>query len=251
MATDVKNDATLSTSLVSYWELEETSGTRVDSHGSNDLTDNNTVTSTTGIQGTAASFDKTNSEFLSISDASQSGLDFSGDFSFSCWVKRAGVGVNVYLFAKRQVSSNNGFQINIDSDDTLLINYYNAGNTTSIRSDATVYDSGDIGNWVHIAFKVDVSAATAEVWKNGSALGATAATSAATSVGNSTEGFSIGVVKIGANYYDYYDSDMDEVGVWSKLLSSAEVSDLYNSGSGIPYDAGGAAPTFIPKVVFF
>jgi len=40
--TDVKNSS-LATNLVSYWELEEASGTRVDSHGSNDLTDNNTV----------------------------------------------------------------------------------------------------------------------------------------------------------------------------------------------------------------
>lgn len=30
-------------SLTSYWNLDEASGTRVDSHGSNDLTDNNTV----------------------------------------------------------------------------------------------------------------------------------------------------------------------------------------------------------------
>ena len=35
--------ALLKTNLVSWWDLEEASGARVDSHGSNDLTDNNTV----------------------------------------------------------------------------------------------------------------------------------------------------------------------------------------------------------------
>ena len=35
-------------SLVSYWELNELSGTRKDLHGSNDLTDNNTVTQAAG-----------------------------------------------------------------------------------------------------------------------------------------------------------------------------------------------------------
>jgi hypothetical protein len=36
-------------SLVSYWELDEASGTRNDSHGTNHLTDNNTVTLANGV----------------------------------------------------------------------------------------------------------------------------------------------------------------------------------------------------------
>ena len=39
----------LLTNLVSWWELDEASGTRVDKHGSNDLTDNNTVTDAEGL----------------------------------------------------------------------------------------------------------------------------------------------------------------------------------------------------------
>jgi hypothetical protein len=42
-------DATLLTGLISFWPLTETSGTRVDVHGSNDLTDNNTVTGNPGV----------------------------------------------------------------------------------------------------------------------------------------------------------------------------------------------------------
>jgi len=38
----------LTTSLISWWDLDETSGSRADSHGSNTLTDNNTVTSAAG-----------------------------------------------------------------------------------------------------------------------------------------------------------------------------------------------------------
>jgi hypothetical protein len=40
--------AGLLTSLTSYWNLDELNSTRVDSHGSNDLTDNNTVTRALG-----------------------------------------------------------------------------------------------------------------------------------------------------------------------------------------------------------
>jgi len=44
----------LTTSLVSWWDLDEASGARADSHGVNTLTDNNTVTSATGIVSASA-----------------------------------------------------------------------------------------------------------------------------------------------------------------------------------------------------
>jgi hypothetical protein len=82
---DVKNSG-LATGLVSYWELEESSGTRNDSHGSNNLTDVNTVGVATGIQGDAADFVRANTESLTITDASQTGLDITGDMSLSFWM---------------------------------------------------------------------------------------------------------------------------------------------------------------------
>src|SRR5574341_2164717 len=53
--------------LISFWELEEASGTRLDATASdNDLTDNNTVTQATGKVGNAAQFTRANTEYLSI-----------------------------------------------------------------------------------------------------------------------------------------------------------------------------------------
>ena len=46
--------SSLTTNLISYWKLDETSGTRVDSVGNNDLTDNNTVLYGAGKQGNGA-----------------------------------------------------------------------------------------------------------------------------------------------------------------------------------------------------
>ena len=60
--------------------MEETSGPRFDSHKGNHLKDNNTVGSTTGFKGRAASFVPGDQEFLSIADkASLSGgnVDFT------------------------------------------------------------------------------------------------------------------------------------------------------------------------------
>lgn len=76
----------LANSLTAYWKLNEASGARADSVGSNTLTDNNTVTSTTGrVYALAADFLTANSEYLSVaSNASIQMGDY--DWWISCWV---------------------------------------------------------------------------------------------------------------------------------------------------------------------
>src|SRR5262252_1520277 len=74
------------TNLISYWKLDEVSGSRVDTKGTNTLTDNNTVTSTTGIINNAASFAAASSEYLSLaSNATVQTGDI--DFTITAWVK--------------------------------------------------------------------------------------------------------------------------------------------------------------------
>jgi len=72
--------------LVAFWELEEVSGTRVDAHGANDLTDNNTVASTTGKVGNCADFEASNSESLSIADNAALSMGVNQSFTVNCWV---------------------------------------------------------------------------------------------------------------------------------------------------------------------
>ena len=73
------------TNLISHWPLNEVSGTRVDSHGSNDLDDVNTVTQAAGKIGKAAEFVNDNDERLRHDDnADLSGADV--DWTFAIWV---------------------------------------------------------------------------------------------------------------------------------------------------------------------
>lgn len=81
VAAAAANDYLVPWGVTAFWELEEASGTRVDAHGANDLTDTNTVTSATGLVGTSALFTLANSEYLTIAD----NTDLStGDIDF--WV---------------------------------------------------------------------------------------------------------------------------------------------------------------------
>ena len=75
----------LQAGLKAYWKLDESSGTRIDSHGSNDLADNNTVGSATGKIGNAADFVEANTEFLSIADNADLSTG-DEDMSITCWV---------------------------------------------------------------------------------------------------------------------------------------------------------------------
>jgi len=75
-----KDRPTFSTATILAWyDMAETSGQAYDANGTNHLTDNNTVTSAAGkvtyTAEDASQFTSANSEYLSISNAAQSGLD--------------------------------------------------------------------------------------------------------------------------------------------------------------------------------
>jgi len=78
------------------WHTNESSGTRYSATGSNNFTDNNTVTSATGKVGTSASFASANEEYLSgvFADLNAYG---TGSFSISMWINLIDV-TSVSLF---------------------------------------------------------------------------------------------------------------------------------------------------------
>lgn len=230
---DVKNSS-LATNLVSYWELEEASGTRVDSHGSNDLSDNATVLQGTGIQGNCADLSDSTSEYLSFASSSTFVYDGASARSLSFWFYPHSVtGVNTVVSCWGGGSTQN------------WIVYTNGSNIVAgVESNGaliTATSAATINAWHHVVLLMKASG-SAELYVNG------------VSKGTGTPAGSAGAnapFYIGQNSSsNYYDGLVDEVGWWTTELSSGDVASLYNSGSGIPYDAGGAA-TFTPKVIMF
>ena len=76
----------LLTDLLSYWKLDETSGTTLtDAHGSNNLTAGNTaIVNKTGKINKSIGLETTNSNYWAVK-TNASGLDISGDISISLW----------------------------------------------------------------------------------------------------------------------------------------------------------------------
>lgn len=261
-ATGIVGDASLGTSLVSCWEMDETSGTREDAQATNDLTDNNTVLSATGIIDNAADFERSNSEFLSITDGTQTNLDFSGDFSISMWIALEQLGStaggDVRFISKSDGNTDRAYSIHTNNNVSNGLEVELSGNgATGIRrianSATNYFGAGDVGVLRHIVITYDESANTFVFYKDNSSSAPATRNDAGTwaSIFNSSAPFRLGAVGNGAGGTSgYYDGTMDVVAVWSKVLSGSEVSDLYNSGAGIPC-VGPAATSFFGDLIIF
>ena len=229
---NVSTHPTLTTNLISYWELEETSGTRNDSHGSNHLTDNNTVTSGTGQVGTAAFFTSANSEYLSITDAAQTGLDITTTGSWAYWIK-FNTDTDAVVLAKYSTGQQ-GYWLQHQVGTSQRFT-----NSAEIAMDVTA--TMNTGTWYFCVWTYN--SGTATFYLNGTSQGS--ATNG-TSLTNTTAPFELG--RINKYNSNYVDGLMDQVGVWSKVLSGTEITDLYNGGAGLSYSGGGS--TFVPRVSF-
>jgi len=227
--------------LTSWWTFDETSGTRADSHGSNDLTDNNTVGYATGKKSNGADFEADNSEYLSITDGSQNGLEpGSDDFSVSLWFKpesQPATNTQKDLVSKYNAAGNQrGWWLTYrDISGTKYLNFRASDNGSDADDHNIAYTLSN-DTWYHIVMKWDASAHAVEFFVNGISIGIDAS-GTRTSILNTTADFWIGGQQ-SAGGVNFQDGILDEVAYFaSKLLDYGEVLDLYNAGNAITYQS--------------
>lgn len=231
---DISTHSTLPTGLKAFWEMEETSGTRTDSHGTNNLTDNNTVTTGTGKMGTySAKFTRANSESLSIADNAD--VNPTSDVSFSCWVKFTTTtsGQIRCFFGKDGGATTRGYAAwFINSAGThKLVFFVSQNGSTGEELQVTLGSTLSTGIWYHVCGVWDASTSTVEFYVDGVSVGT--ATGTRTAIHDNAAAFYVG--RFGNYSGDYTDAELDDLGLWHKTLTSSEVTDLYSSGSGLPY----------------
>lgn len=229
-----KTYAAAPTDYVSCWDLDETSGTRVDANttNSNDLTDTNTVlSSTTAKAGNSADFESANSEYLTITDANQVGLDIATTQSWSFWVRLESDTDPVVVDKTAAGSMSYWLQLRVATDAFRFTNSAEIAIDNATTIDPLI--------WYH--FVVTYNAGTVEVFKDGTSVGTG---SNGTSLTNSTAPFTIGRVNKYAG--NYVDGLVDIVEIYNRVLTGAEITSLYNSGSGVACtgrSAGGGGST--------
>lgn len=217
--------------IVSYWKLDESSGNAADSHGSNTLTNNGSITYVTGKINNGADLEASSSQVFSITDAAQSGLDFTSNFSISMWVNPESITGAHGLVTKFQDSlGGKSYRFSFDTTDMFLtISGNGSAETSAIWSNPLT-----TGSLQHLALTYTASAGSATLYYNGTAV--STQTGLATSIANTSSIFRLGSRSSTTDTaQQYFDGIIDEVGVWSKALTSGEVTQLYNSGNGFTY----------------
>ncbi len=206
--------------LEGAWLLDESSGTRIDeTANSNDLTDNNTVTSTTGQFGSAGQFTAASSEFLSITDGSQTGLDVTGDITLGMWFNPDSISQQSLI---GKTGSDRAYNLQLRAGGT--IRCFTSSDGAAFDGDlesTTTLSAG--GGWYHISCRVSSTTMTLRI--DGSDEGTTDTTNG--SINNSTEDFNIGANSSTANFAD---GQIDEAFIFSRALSTTEIDDIKDNG---------------------
>ena len=230
----------LTDSIVAYWKLDEASGTRYDSVGSNNLTDYNTVGTTTGRIGTAISFASGNTDkYLGCADNDALSMG-DIDFTIAGWFKVTATNGNGQLVNK--------WDWNIPSREYLVdvhpSTYCRFAIAQTDQTQASVADTfyPSIGDWTFLVAWHDATANTINIQVNARTLVSTAHSGG---VNNGTAAFTIGPYSVLSNYA--FSIDIDEVGIWKRVLTSDERTALYNSGAGFtyPFSTTAAIPVFM------
>lgn len=214
-------------SIVSRWKLTEASGSRADSVGSNTLTDNNTVTGGANQFGEATSdFERGNSEYLSIADGSQSGLDFSTAFTFAWWVKIESAAFMGHFGKYTTTGSQRAYSFqHSTSTQALDIALSSNGGTPWNKGDTVTIG---VGEWHHIVWTYKGGNTRSKVYVDGIAKASW--TDAPASLHNSTEQFEIGMAADDLSF----DGLMQDVVAWNVELTDAEVKSLYGAYFNLP-----------------
>ncbi len=209
--------STLVNGLVSYWSLDEASGTRVDSIAAsgNDLTDNNTVGSAPGMHNAAASFVTGNNEWLSL--GAPINLEQYTSWTVSFWTNQPTLPDNVEIGAW----ANDGwvFYWTNGTTPTLYV-YGNGANDTATWGSPITATA-----WHHILGGWDGT----NIWI--SVDGGVPITTAHNKAPN--DGAINFGIPIGATWFN---GNIDEFSIWSRDLLPDERTALYNLGVGKFYN---------------
>jgi len=172
------------------------------------------------------------SQYWSIDDASQTGLDVTPPITFCAWISldAVGGGFNYVIIGKGSATgSTRQYRFGIRDNagqKQMVMQSSSAG--TSFDGDTAVSDGSA---WVaSTPYLVCVTHSGTDVkYYINDAQHSTTQTSAISSFHNGTSPFSIGAENVGVTPAQYFNGQVDDVMIWTRALSLAEIQAIYNT----------------------
>lgn len=176
-------------------------------------------------------YERDSSQYSSIADASQTGLDLAGNCSFEVFLKIESLPSTypgqMYMVSKGDIGAvaNYGYFFNFLSNDKLNILYGSGGaNFTSFESNSAAISSGELGTWIHYAATINAAGATGVLYKNGASIASTVTSNTATSIQNTSAAFQTNASLNGGSPTAYGDWKMNNLRIWSDIRTAAEIA---------------------------
>lgn len=241
----------LTDQLHAYWKTDESSGNASDSAGGGyTLTNTNTVSYGTGIinNGADTGSANTNKRLTSTgSGGTTIGInDSAQSCTFNWWVNVNTVPASntagfMWEFAVSTGATNTGY---------LAVQYYNNAGTPQLyiarNCNATLDQAGSnqtltTGTWYMLTYTYDGS--TQYLYVNGSSTPLVTKASSTRGTGTSYIDLFTWYANFDSTptYGNFLSAKMDEFGIWTRVLSGSEITQLYNGGAGNQYPFSGAA----------
>lgn len=249
------DQAFLTDGLVGYWKMDETTGTSgpswtaADSSGSgkNGTGAGNAAVSS-GKYNNGGSFDG-NGDYLNMGDYTEHDLTFP--FTVSAWINLSqlpsGKGSDSEIISKYGGSGTRQWTFSIGTDDTLYFwKSHNGTNGEYGVMTGHTFTSSDVNVWRHVVYTAD-SQGRASMYVDGALVENYAFSNQTIYTGASTQ-LRVGSRALNSNYFK---GNIDEVRVYKKSLTSAQVKSLYQSAPGpvayYPLDEGTGTSTVSDK----
>ena len=226
----ITTHASLTTSLVGYWKLDETSGTTAYGEISGYNGTSLDTTSTSGKISTSYQFNGSTAKVA---------LPVFGSitvFTWSAWVYiPTGYSAPGIILAKATETSPNYVGMLVNTDRTFAQGGRNPANAYWVRTSTAVLP---YNTWTHLVYVSNNNGQYGNIYING--VNQTSFTSEGITY-NSTS--TCNTHTIGKNIWDGretyrfpFSGKIDEVAEWDRVLTAAEIADLYNAGAGLPYN---------------
>jgi len=213
--------------IVSYWKLD---GDSTDSADSNDGTISGATYTTSGKINGCYSFDGSNDK---ITIGTPTNLDLSEtDYSISVWFYADTSSANRIIIGTDDGGAHSGIVLRFSSSETVQFFQVIQGSSEGGFIYGSITSSVLATGWHHVV-ATKTSANGMILYIDGSSAGTDTSANAKADIGSYTRDWMIGARDSTSPFY--FDDKIDEVGIWTRALSSTEVTSLYNSGDGFQY----------------